>query len=68
MVEKHLAYGMVTLLVGSTLIFSSLSVMLKIIIASAAIYGLSVVAHLPIARDEFGDPSGEFNNASPTQE
>ena len=31
---KHLAYGMVTLLVGSTLIFSSLSVMLKIIIAS----------------------------------
>ena len=41
---KHLAYGMVTLLVGSTLIFSSLSVMLKIIIASAAIYGLSVVA------------------------
>ena len=65
---KHLAYGMVTLLVGTTLIFSPLSVMLKTIIASAAIYGLSVVARLPLARNELGDSSGEFNNASPTQE
>lgn len=65
---KHLAYAMVTLVVGSTLIFGQLSVMLKIIVASASIYGLSVVARLPIARDDLGDPSGEFNNASPTQE
>ncbi len=65
---KQLAYGMVTLVVGSTLIFGQLSGMLKIIVASAAIYGLSVVARLPIARDDLGDPSGEFNNASPTQE
>ena len=65
---KYLAYGMVTLLVGTTLIFSPLSVMLKTIIASAAIYGLSVVARLPLARNELGDSSGEFNNASPTQE
>jgi uncharacterized membrane protein YbaN (DUF454 family) len=65
---KHLAYGMVTLVVGSTLIFGQLSVMLKIIVASASIYGVSVVARLPIARDELGDPGGEFNNASPTQE
>ena len=65
---KHLAYAMVTLVVGSTLIFGQLSVMLKIIVASASIYGVSVVARLPIARDELGDPGGEFNNASPTQE
>jgi hypothetical protein len=68
MVEKHLAYGMVTLLVSSMLIFSPISVMLKIIIAFAAIYGVSVVARSPIACEELGDSSGEFKNASPTQE
>ena len=65
---KRLAYGMVMLLVGSMLIFSPLSVMLKIVIVSAAIYGISVVARLPIARDEFGDPRGELKNLRPMRE
>ena len=43
---------MVTVLVGATLIFSSLSVMFKFIIVSAAVYGIAVVARLPLARDE----------------
>ncbi|MBN8603263.1 MAG: YbaN family protein [Planctomycetes bacterium] len=49
---KRLAYAMVTVLVGATLIFSSLSVMFKFIIVSAAVYGIAVVARLPLARDE----------------
>ncbi len=47
---KRLAYTMVTILVGSTIVFSNLSLILKMLILSAAIYGISVVARLPVAR------------------
>ncbi|TWU17265.1 Inner membrane protein YbaN [Novipirellula galeiformis] len=46
---KRLAYAMVTLLVGSTLVYGELSVSIKSVIACAAIYGIYVVARLPIA-------------------
>ena len=49
---KRLAYAMVTLLVGSTLVYSDLSVAIKSVIVCAAIYGICVVARLPIARDD----------------
>ena len=48
---KRLAYTMVTLLVGSTLVYSELPVAIKSVIACAAIYGIYVVARLPIARE-----------------
>ncbi|TWT52256.1 YbaN family protein [Allorhodopirellula solitaria] len=49
---KCLAYAMVTILVGSTLIFSSLPIVVKTLILAAAIYGISVVARLPVARSD----------------
>lgn len=65
---KRLAYGMVTLLVGSTLVFSDLSILLKTVIACAAVYGISVVARLPIARAEISEINGEFKTARPSQD
>lgn len=47
---KVLAITMVTLLVGSTLIFSSLPWAIKTVILMAALYGVSVVLRLPTAR------------------
>ncbi|TWT97237.1 YbaN family protein [Neorhodopirellula pilleata] len=49
---KRLAYAMVTLLVGSTLIFSSLGPAFKLVVFCAAVYGVSVVARLPVARGD----------------
>lgn len=46
---KLLACGMVFVLVGSTLIWTSLSLALKTVIFCAAIYGISVVIRLPMA-------------------
>ena len=48
---KRLVYSMVTLLVGSTLVYSELPVAIKSVIACAAVYGIYVVARLPIAHD-----------------
>jgi uncharacterized membrane protein YbaN (DUF454 family) len=49
---KGLAYTMVTLLVGSTLVLSDLPVQIKFVIVCAASFGIYVVARLPIARDD----------------
>lgn len=49
---KVLAITMVTLLVGSTLIFSSLDWAIKTVILMAALYGVSVVLRLPTAEGE----------------
>ena len=49
---KLLAGGMVTLLVGSTMIFSSLHFGLKTIICVLAATGVTVVLRLPTARAE----------------
>ncbi len=48
---KILAITMVTVLVGSTLIFSDLNVAIKFVILSAAIYGVSVVLRVPTAKE-----------------
>ncbi len=56
---KRLAYTMVTLLVGSTLVFSDLNLIVKAVILVAAIYGISVVARLPIARSDLAACDGE---------
>ncbi|MCM2369490.1 YbaN family protein [Aporhodopirellula aestuarii] len=65
---KRLAYAMVTILVGSTLVFSSLSLMLKSLILTAAIYGISVVARLPVARGEHAAFEGEIGIEHSQQE
>lgn len=49
---KRLAYTMVAVLVGSTLVFSNLPLSLKAVILCAALYGVSVVARLPVARGD----------------
>lgn len=47
---KILACCMVTVLVGSTLLWSNLPATLKLLIACVAIYGMSIVIRLPRAR------------------
>ena len=49
---KALAITMVIVLVGSTLLFSTLSAAIKLVVLSAAIYGVSVVLRLPTAKDD----------------
>ncbi len=56
---KILAYAMVTLLVGSTLIWSNLSTPVKVLILCAAIYGISVVVRLPRVRNARTGPLSE---------
>lgn len=48
---KISACTMVTLLVGTTLVLGSLATNVKLVIFLAAIYGVSVVLRLPMARD-----------------
>ena len=47
---KFTAYAMVALLVGSTLVLTSLPTSAKAVILCAAMYGISVVIRLPLAR------------------
>ena len=53
---KALAITMVIVLVGSTLLFSTLSAAIKLVVLSAAIYGVSVVLRLQTAKDDL-EPS-----------
>ncbi|EMI24330.1 YbaN family protein [Rhodopirellula europaea] len=55
---KRLAYTMVILLVGSTLVFGSLSLPLKAMILAAAVYGISVVVRLPVAQTDHNTMDG----------
>jgi len=47
---KAIAVAMVTTLVGTTLVFSELSLALKLFIAAAATYGIYFVLRLPTAK------------------
>tara|TARA_R110002072_G_scaffold284006_1_gene447822 strand:- start:37986 stop:38423 length:438 start_codon:yes stop_codon:yes gene_type:complete len=60
---KRLAYTMVILLVGSTLVFSSLSLPLKAMILAAAVYGISVVVRLPVAQTDQNTMDGNVRTA-----
>lgn len=59
---KRVAYTMVTLLVGSTLVLSSLGLGVKLLILCAAIYGVSVVLRLPTASCDCGPDEAEHCN------
>lgn len=49
---KAKAIAMLTLLVGATLLFSTLSPIIKLLILAAALYGAFFVLRLPVAKDD----------------
>ncbi|QDS94834.1 Inner membrane protein YbaN [Roseimaritima multifibrata] len=63
---KRLAYTMVAVLVGSTLVFSNLPLSLKAVILGAALFGVSVVARLPVARDDLARIETELKTVRST--